>query len=322
MADIRDDFILGMDLISQHGLTIEADANVVRFGTEEFVLNNFYGKASHVKLIVSHTVKVPANSELIVPASLMFDPGYTIGLIQPIPDIKQPLLVASSIVRMNHDIPLRVANVLSTPVILNKGEIIAECEPITKIINCEEEEYRPLPVENIQGLNTDWSHLTHTEYEKARHFIQMHGQIFTSNDIRTGTTPFVRHRINTADAQPIRQRPRRLPLSKQQETSALVNKMLQDGIIEESNSPWSSPVVLVTKKDGSTRFCVDYRKLNDVTKKDSYPLPRIDDTISTLAGSAWFSTLDLKNGYWQVGIHPNDKEKTAFSTVIESNRIL
>ena len=94
----------------------------------------------------------------------------------------------------------------------------------------------------------------------------------------------------------------------------MIQKMLKDGVIEESTSPWSSPVVLVAKKDGSLRFCVDYRKLNDVTKKDSYPLPRIDDTLSTLAGSRWFSTLDLRSGYWQVGLHPDDNEKTAFST--------
>ncbi|GFX69694.1 hypothetical protein TNCV_1770621 [Trichonephila clavipes] len=90
--------------------------------------------------------------------------------------------------------------------------------------------------------------------------------------------------------------------------------MKNNDAIEPSSSPWASPIVLVRKKDGSTRFCADYRRLNDVTKKNSYPLPRIDDTLNTLAGYTWFSTLDLKSGYWQVEIHPDDKEKTAFTT--------
>ncbi|GFW44473.1 retrovirus-related Pol polyprotein from transposon 412 [Trichonephila clavipes] len=85
--------------------------------------------------------------------------------------------------------------------------------------------------------------------------------------------------------------------------------MQENDIIEPSSSPWASPIVLVRKKDGSTRFCVDYRKFSDVTKKDSYPLPRIDDTLDTLSGHKWFSTLDLKSGYWQVEIHPEDREK-------------
>ncbi|GFT17118.1 hypothetical protein TNCV_4738431 [Trichonephila clavipes] len=90
--------------------------------------------------------------------------------------------------------------------------------------------------------------------------------------------------------------------------------MKNNDVIEPSSSSWASPIVLVRKKDGSSRFCVDYRRLNDVTKKDSYPLPRMDDTLDTLVGNTWFSTLDLKSGYWQVELHLDDKEKTAFTT--------
>ena len=90
--------------------------------------------------------------------------------------------------------------------------------------------------------------------------------------------------------------------------------MLDTKLIRPSSSPWTSPVVLVRKKNGKLRFCVDYRKLNGITKKDAYPLPRIDDMLNTLKGSKWFSTLDLASGYWQVAMHPRDREKTAFVT--------
>ena len=82
-----------------------------------------------------------------------------------------------------------------------------------------------------------------------------------------------------------------------------------------STSVLASPVVLVQKKDGSTRFCVDYRKVNDVTHKEAYPIPHIDTTLDTLASARWFTTLDLLSGYWQVKINENDKEKTAFCTM-------
>ena len=90
--------------------------------------------------------------------------------------------------------------------------------------------------------------------------------------------------------------------------------MLDRKVIEPSKSPWSSPVVLVKKKDGSTRFCNDYRALNQVMIKDAYPLPRVDDCLDSLAGGKWFGCLDLNEGFFQVGLHPDDREKTAFLT--------
>ncbi|GFV07487.1 hypothetical protein TNCV_1738421 [Trichonephila clavipes] len=135
----------------------------------------------------------------------------------------------------------------------------------------------------------------------AERLFQEFEDVFSRNSSDIGHTTVTQHRIDTADHPPIKQHPRRLPFAKQEEVGTLLREMQENDIIEPSSSPWASPIVLVRKKDGSTRFCVDYRKLNDVTKKDSYPLPRIDDTLDTLSGHKWFSTLDLKSGYWQVG---------------------
>ena len=110
------------------------------------------------------------------------------------------------------------------------------------------------------------------------------------------------HEIDTGDSTPIRCTPRRMSPQKTKKEEECVAEMLTGGQIEPSDSPWSPPVVLVTKKDGGTRLCVDYRRLNNVTVKDVYPLPRIDDTHDMLAGKQWFSTLDLASGYWQVSL--------------------
>ena len=113
----------------------------------------------------------------------------------------------------------------------------------------------------------------------------------------TGRSKTVLHEIEINDARPVRCGPRRLAPAGLRREQDCVREMLSGGQIEPSDSPWASPVVLVTKKDGSTRFCVDYRRLNSLTVKDAYPLPRIDDSLRLLGNQQWFSTMDLASGY-------------------------
>ncbi|GFW73491.1 retrovirus-related Pol polyprotein from transposon 17.6 [Trichonephila clavipes] len=131
----------------------------------------------------------------------------------------------------------------------------------------------------------------------------------TSEDF--GRTRLTKHRIDTGEHPPIKKRPRRLPFAKQEEVQNFIKDMKNNDVIEPSSR--ASPIVLVKKKDSSTRLCVDSRRLSDVTKKDSYYLSRIDDMLYTLAVNTWFSTLDLKSGYWQIELLSDDKEKIAFT---------
>ena len=138
--------------------------------------------------------------------------------------------------------------------------------------------------------------------------------MFALDETELCSTDWVTHSIDTGDQHPIRQPPRRIPYALRKKVEEMVGKMLDRGVIQPSRSPWGSPIVLVAKKDSSTCFCVDYRRLNAVTKMDVYPLPRIDDSLDLLAGSKYFSTLDLASGYWQVGMDRKSQKKTAFVT--------
>ena len=114
-------------------------------------------------------------------------------------------------------------------------------------------------------------------------------------------------------AQPIRLRPHRLALASRQAAEDKIREMTAAGVIEPTNSPWAALAVVVKKKGDSWRFCVDYRRLNAVTNKDSYPLPRLDEALDYISRSSWFSSLDLQSGYWQVELVPDARPKTAFT---------
>jgi len=169
--------------------------------------------------------------------------------------------------------------------------------------------------EHVKNMFDDGvEHLDPKQKSKFAKLLYKYQDVFAKSSDDLGSTNVVKHKMNTGSANPIRQQPRRQPYGKREVERAEVEKMLQKGIIEPSNSPWSSPIVLVSKKDGSTRFCVDYRKLNDVTVKDAYPIHRVDDCLDALSGSKWFSSMDLCSGFWQVKMDEKDKLKTAFST--------
>ena len=119
--------------------------------------------------------------------------------------------------------------------------------------------------------------------------------------------------IDIGNNVPIKMKPYRTPIKNREVIDKAINEMLDADVIKRSRSPWSFPEVIVDKKDGSKRFCVDFRKLNQITKKNSYPLPLIDDILALLGKAKFFTYLDLKSGYWQVAMDEKDKEKTAFA---------
>ena len=123
------------------------------------------------------------------------------------------------------------------------------------------------------------------EQDQLQSFLLKWAHIFSTSQTDLGRTDIVQHTIDTGTVRPIKQAPRRLAPAEQEELKTELGKLLEAGIGVPSAPPWASALVLVGKKDGSLRICVDYRKLNQITKKDAHPLPRVDDLLDTLSGS-------------------------------------
>ena len=156
-------------------------------------------------------------------------------------------------------------------------------------------------------------HLSSVQVSEVTNLLQNWQMAFSQHDMDLGHTTSVKHHIKLTDETPFKQRHRRIPHSQYESIKKHLQEMLHLGVIRPSESPFASNIVLVTKKDGSLRFCIDLRKLNEKTVKDSYALPRIEETLDVLGGAQWFSVLDLKSAYWQVEIAEEDKAKTAFT---------
>ena len=151
------------------------------------------------------------------------------------------------------------------------------------------------------------------EQKEAKDLILAYRSLFALKDMDLGKTDRVKHSIKLDDYTPFKERYRCIPPHQYEEVRQHLKEMLEIGAISKSKSPWASAVVLVRKKDGSLRFCIDLRKLNARTVKDVYSLPRIEETLDCLNGAQWFMSLDLKLGYWQVELDEESKALTAFT---------
>ncbi len=159
----------------------------------------------------------------------------------------------------------------------------------------------------------DLSHLPQDKARAVRTVLDKHRRLFANNMNQLGRTNIVKHNIDTT-GEPFALHHYRTPITLRPLVKQHIDEMLEHDIIRPSTSPYRSPVVMVKKKTGDLRFCIDYRRLNSQTVKDRYPIPRIDDTLDYLHGARYFSTIDLFSGYWQIEIDEKDKFKTAFTS--------
>ena len=333
VADIQDDCILGLDFLQLHRCVVNVADGILLYKGEEVPLQRPGPSPPRTyRAVLDSPVSLPPYSESVATAQVDGLPQSSRlrwGIMEPAAGSKEAggalrgLLLGRTLVDLH--IPsavVRLLNPTGQRRKLKKGTEVARCELVESVCVPQEEAEAPeaspepadLPAHLQELYKRSTAQLSSDQSQQVYSLLQRFSNLFSSGPHDIGKTDVVKHTIDSQGAAPIRQPPRRLPATLREEAQRAVADMLRQGLIEPSASPWASPVVLVRKKDGSSRFCVDYRRLNGVTRKDSYPLPRIDDTLDRLAGMEWFSTLDLKSGYWQVEMDKGDKEKTAFVT--------
>ena len=149
--------------------------------------------------------------------------------------------------------------------------------------------------------------------ERALNLLAKYHDIFTLEDGEMGCTEVTKHKIKVTDLKPFKERPRNIPSGLLEEVKDHLDHMLDVGVIKPSKSVWSNAVVLVWKKDGGLRFCINFQRLNTQTRKDAFPLPQIHDAIDTLSGSKYYMTVDHLSRFWQTPMEDSSKQYTTFT---------
>uniref|UniRef100_A0A8C5GH97 Gypsy retrotransposon integrase-like protein 1 n=1 Tax=Gouania willdenowi TaxID=441366 RepID=A0A8C5GH97_GOUWI len=294
-------------------------------------------KIGMVRVRGRRPVCIPAGTVKIVPTICpqgRFGPLES-GLFEPLTSMRSipaGVVIASAMVAVHQGTAyIPVLNVGTTdaalhpriPIgMLSPADIVSLPEGVTEIVGSPNEQVRATISSQIGTESTqpspldglDLSVLPPNEQDKVRSLLRQYSSVFSTSEGDLGCTNLITHEIPLLDNAPVRQRFRRIPPSEYEAVKAHIRQLLDSQVIRESSSPYASPIVIVKKKDGTIRLCVDYRQLNSKTRRDAFPLPRIEESLDALSGAKWFSTIDLASGYNQVPVAEHDKMKTAFCT--------
>ena len=332
------DVMLGIDWLAKNDASWDFRTASIRLGRHYHQLNAQRHKRLWCRrVILQQDIEVPPRSQVNLPCKVEFhripdEVEKTNWSTEPA-TLAQSVHVARTLTPPDKfsDVPVRVMNVSSQPRTIPAGTVVSNLEP-SSADNVDpvcrtttgrdgttfvKQPYgRPLRdgVPDFIQVLIDGVHDATPESAVAelRELLLRNRDVFSASETDIGVTNIVAHHIDTGQAKPVRQQLRRFPPAHVEAISAHVDSRLKQNVIEPATSPWASNVVLVRKKDGSFRCCIDYRQLNSVTTKDAYPLPRIDSCLDAMSEAKWFSTIDLKSSYHQVPMAPEDSGKTAF----------
>lgn len=335
-------FILGNDFLTLNKCDIMNSQGVIKFGNISVPYTLFRSTVNCVSPVVcSIATTIGANEEAVIPAMLdareEYAPGDTILLEPRYNRQKESILTGRVLINyISPIVPVLMCNLSGKPVTIPSEQVLAEDERVVVIEakHANNPSFRTagertgtvaVIVQNgtdskikrtvvQQAMENADKSLTVEQQMALEQLLEKYSNAFSSGPDDMGRTNLIQHRIDIGENDPVRLGLRRIPHEQIPVLKAEVDKLQRMGAIEPSTSPFASPTILVKKKDGTMRLCIDYRKLNAITKKDAHPLPRIEDIFDTLSGSKYFTTLDLAMGYHQVEMHPDDREKTAFST--------
>jgi len=324
VTDYVKDVFLGLDWLQDNNVQWNFGSGGVVINGARYRLVAKKSKADWCRrVIVEDDVVVPPRSQCDLRTKAVFGrlplEGARRGTWATEPhQLKEGLLVAGTLLpdRVT-DLPVRVLNVSNRPVSLHKRSTVSKLAAVTTEgrLGTAEDSFSPennkIIEEMVSRVSPD---LPDSTKGHLRQLLRKYNHVFSKNENDLGWTDLVTHTIDTGDSRPIRQQLRRHPPAHQEEIDKQVSDFLERGVVESASSPWSSNVVLARKSDGTWRCCIDFRQLNAVTRKDAYPLPKTDQCFDALAGSCLFSLMDLRSGYHQCALAPEDADKTAFVT--------